>query len=680
MHIHTRNHPEAERGSVTDDLHGRLVADPYRWLENTAARQTRDWVAAQDQLWFTHAATLTDRYRFRRRVAELSEVGVTGVPAWRGDRRFFERRGARQDHQVVIMAGPEGDRVLVDPMAIDPSGRTTLDAWQASPDGRLLAYQTSSGGAEQGTLRLLDVSSGGPVGRPIEDCHYSPVAWLPGSDSFYYVSSGRLMLHRVGAGDDAVVLGEPAGYGLDLSRDGRWLVVSASRGTSNDLWLADLSLGSLDRPRFTEVQRETDARSVITVAADGRLYAVTTLGADAGRICVGDPHRPHADHWRQLVPEQPGSPLSHLAFVQGAAERPLLIVGRTVDGIAELGVHDRRSGARVGEVPLPGAGTVGSVGTRPEGGPEAWFDYTDSVTPTAVYRFDACSGRAELWDRPPGVDSTPPVELHRLRCRSADGTEVGIVVHTPVHDQLGPAPQPRPMILYGYGGFGQSVIPTYSAFSLAWVEAGGAFASVGLRGGAERGEAWHRAGMRAAKHNVFDDFVAAAEKLINDGWTSAEQLGGFGESNGGLTVGAVLTRRPELFAAVACSSPVLDMVRYERSGRGADWAVEYGSAADPEQLDWLLGYSPYHHVTEGIDYPAVLFTVSADDARVDPMHARKMCAALQHASTGTGPVLLRSTEGVGHSGGSVRSGVGLAADLLAFLAAHTGLSAPAGEP
>lgn len=676
MHTQTRNYPEAERGTVVDDHVGRSVADPYRWLEDTSDPRTSRWVSAQAELWFSHAATMPDRYRFRRRVAELSRVGMIGVPTWRGTRQFYERRTAAQDQPVLMITDGDEERVLVDPMALDPSGRTTLDTWHVSPDGRLLTFQVSRGD-ERGTLHLVDIATGEPIGSPIDDCRFSPVAWLPDSRTFYFVRSRRLMLHRVGSADDQVVLADPAAYGLELSHDGRWLIVSAGHGTSNDLWLADLTLAEPEHPVLVEVQRGVDARSALTVGPDGRLYAVTTLGADAGRICVGDPRRPRPEHWRDLVAEQPAAPLSHLAFLDGPDRRPLLLVGRTVDGISELAVHDRETGARLRDVPLPGLGTVGSLSTQPAGGHEVWFDYTDSTTPTAVHRYDARTGRTTLWAHPPGADTTPPIEVHRLSCRSADGTEITLVVHAPVHDhdQIRPAERsPRPTILYGYGGFGQSLIPTYSDFALAWVEAGGVYATANLRGGAERGEAWHRAGMRAAKQNVFDDFLAAAEKLINDGWTAPDRLGVFGESNGGLTVGAVVTRRPELFAAAVCSSPVLDMARYERSGHGPDWVAEYGSAADPEQLAWLLSYSPYHHVIEGTGYPAVLFTASADDPRVDPMHARKMCAALQHATTGTGPVLLRMTDGVGHTGGSVSSGVGLAADVLAFFAAHTGLT------
>jgi prolyl oligopeptidase len=237
--------------------------------------------------------------------------------------------------------------------------------------------------------------------------------------------------------------------------------------------------------------------------------------------------------------------------------------------------------------------------------------------------------------------------------------------------------RPRPTILYGYGGFGLPLTPTYSSFALAWVEAGGVFATANLRGGGEEGEQWHRDGMLDRKQNVFDDFVAAAEKLIDDGWTTPAQLGICGESNGGLLVGATLTQRPDLLAAAVCSAPLLDMVRYEGSGLGPAWTGEYGSASDPDQLPWLLAYSPYHRVQQDVDYPAVLFTVFSGDSRVDPLHARKMCAALQRATGGDRPILLRTEGDVGHGARAVSRAVSLATDMLAFLAAHTGLELPA---
>jgi prolyl oligopeptidase len=321
-------------------------------------------------------------------------------------------------------------------------------------------------------------------------------------------------------------------------------------------------------------------------------------------------------------------------------------------------------------VPLPGLGTLGPLAVRPTGGHEVWFTYTDSVTPTAVYRYDARTGETTPWAAAPGTAALPEIAAQQVTVTSADGTPVRMVVLARPADDAGP----RPTILYGYGGFGLPLTPSYSSFVLAWVEAGGVFATAQLRGGGEEGQEWHRAGMLGCKQNVFDDAVAAAERLVADGWTTSAQLGICGESNGGLLVGAVVTQRPDLVAAAVCSAPLLDMVRYERSGLGPQWTAEYGSAADPAQFETLLAYSPYHRVQSGVAYPAVLFTVFDGDSRVDPWHARKMCAALQWATAGPGPVLLRRESEVGHGAQATSRAVALAGDMLAFLAVHTGLT------
>lgn len=684
-------YPPAERQEVVEHLHGRPVHDPYRWLEDPESPSTLSWLAAQDELFSGHAATLVGRERLRGRGAELADTGSITAPMWRGDRRFTLRRAAGQEHAALCTAqGEEPERVLIDPTELDPTGLTTLDAWQPDLEGRLLAYQVSTGGTEQSRLYVLDVETGQVIDGPIDRCRYSPVTWLAGGKAFFYVRqvaqtgpARRVYLHTVGdsASGDVSVFGsdrdEVASLGLGISHDGRWLAISSSPGTAprNDLWLADLSTGDPARPDLRPVQEGLDARSVLVVGRDERLYVVTDLKAPRVRLCVSDPTEPSApENWHDLVPEDPAAVLSDFTILDGPElARPVMLVTWIRHAIGEISVHDLATGERLGEVPLPGAGSVGPLSARSDGGHEAWFTYTDTVTPGVVWHYDARTGETSLWAAAPGSVTVPEVETTQISCTTPDGSPVRVTVIGRAWDG-----GPRPTLLYGYGGFGVTLTPSYAADALTWVEAGGVLAIAHLRGGGEEGLDWHRAGMLKHKQNVFDDFLAAAEKLISDGWTTPDRLGIWGESNGGLLVGAALTQRPDLFAAAVCSAPLLDMVRYEKFGLGASWRGEYGTAEDPEQFRWLLAYSPYHHVRTGVDYPATLFTVFGGDSRVDPLHARKMCAAMQAATAGDRPILLRHQVDVGHGPMAASLSLELAADMLAFIAAHTGLTTPKG--
>ncbi|MEU7896436.1 prolyl oligopeptidase family serine peptidase [Nonomuraea sp. NPDC049152] len=677
-------YPAARRDEIVENLHGTPVPDPYRWLEDPDDPEVKGWLLAQEELF---RAQVEPR-RFKERIAELLRSGSVGVPAWRGERHFFSRRTPDQEHAVYYVVDADGtERALIDPMAIDPSGLTTLDAVQPDKEGRLLAYQISVGGDEESSLYIIDVTTGARIEGPIDRCRYSPIAWLPGGEAFYYVRRlpstevpegesqfhRRVYLHRVGASteDDVMIFGDGMKmtnyYGVSVSRDGRWLQISASEGTAprNDLWVADLSSSPAERPELTVVQEGVDAQTGLVFGRDGRVYVHTDRDAPRARVCVADPADPSV--WTDLIPEDPEAVLTDFAVLDDL-ERPVMLVGWTRHALSEISLHSLETGEKIGEVPTPGLGTIGGISERPEGGHEAWFGYTDNTTPPTIQRYDAVTGETTLWAASPGAVEVPPVKTSQVVYQSKDGTDVHMLVIEPV-DREGP----RPTILNGYGGFGISMTPGYSASVLAWVEAGGVYAIAGLRGGGEEGEDWHRAGMLANKQNVFDDFHAAAEHLIDTGVTTSSRLAISGGSNGGLLVGAALTQRPDLYAAVACSAPLLDMIRYELFGLGATWNVEYGSAEDPTQFPWLWAYSPYHHVREGESYPATLFTVFQSDTRVHPLHAWKMCAALQQAQAGDAPIVLRNETEVGHGARSVSRTVDLAADQLTFLAKHTGL-------
>jgi len=675
-------YPAARRQDVVDTLHGVEVADPYRWLEDPSSDETVRWSDAQDALVRRYLDELPGRDALQARLQELQEAGLATIPALRGERAFFMRRGAGQEHPVLVVREGDAERVLIDPSVLSEDDTTTLDGWVPSIEGDRLAYWLSEGGDEESSLRVMDVASGEVVEGPVGRTRYCPLAWLPGGEEYYYgrrlpadaVPEGedrfhrRVWRHRVGGGpaNDELVFGEGRDkteyHSLDVSLDGRWLLVGASPGTAprNDLYIADLAGDGVLRP----VQEGVDAETVGGVERDGRLWLRTNLDASRFRIVVADPARPEPDAWRDVVPES-DAVLEGFALTDGA-----VVVASTRHAVGRVAVHDRATGAFRAEVELPGFGSVLGVSSRPEGGDDAWIGWTDFTTPPRVYRYAVPTGALELWMDAPGEVDTKGVVTTQDVYRSKDGTEVRMFV---LHREGVERDGQRPTILYGYGGFNISLTPEYSAAINAWVEQGGVYAIANLRGGSEEGEAWHRAGMREHKQDVFDDFAAAAERLVETGWTSPERLGISGGSNGGLLVGAALTQRPELFGAVVCSAPLLDMVRYERFGLGETWNDEYGRADDPTEFGWLYGYSPYHHVAPGTRYPAVLFTVFESDTRVDPLHARKLCAALQSATASGRPVQLRQERKVGHGARSVRRSVELAVDTLSFMAAQLGL-------
>ena len=719
----TLAYPGARADDLVEQLHGRPVADPYRWLEDAASDETAAWSAAQDALYAGWRSTLAQRTAgtafaegtLDARLAALLGAVAVGTPAWRGQRCFLTRREPCAEHGVVLVPEPDPDRpgtrrerVLVDPIALDPTGGTTLDSWQPSKEGDLLAYQVSTGGTEESVLRVLDVVTGAVVDGPVDRARYSPIAWVPGGEAFYYVRRlapellapderafhRRVWLHRVGTDPrtDVEVFGAGRDlstyYGVSVSRDGRWLLVSASVGTAprTDVWVADRTAPADGAPAFREVAVGLDAEVGAWIGRDGRLYVHTDLDAPRGRLVVTSPADPGPATWRTLLPEDPDAVLEHVAILDGgggSTAPTMLLASWRRHAVSELARHDAVTGERLGDVPLPGLGSVSGLVTRPEGGPEVWFGYTDHVTVPAVHRFSGDTGEVGLWASPPGrVPDVADVVVRRIVATSADGTAVRafVVARSDALDPAGRPLAPAPAVLYGYGGFQISMDPSYSAATLAWVEAGGVYVVANLRGGGEEGEAWHRAGERGAKQHVFDDFFAVAERLVDDGWTTPDRLACWGGSNGGLLVGAAVTQRPDLWAAAVCSAPLLDMVRYQLFGLGRTWSDEYGDVAVPEELGWLLGYSPYHRVRAGVAYPAILFTVFEGDTRVDPLHARKTAAALQAATSAPPderPVLIRRETGVGHGGRALSRTVALTAEQLRFVADRTGLVAAA---
>ncbi len=677
--------PPARRGPDAELLHGEQIADPYRWLESDGP-ETRAWTALENARTRAVLDAVPDRERFGPRLRELLGIGLLGVPWPVGERVFYEMRAAG-DRQMVLYVRERGARrALVDPNALDPDGLVTLDWWYPSPDGLLVAYGLSRGGTEMSTLHVVEVATGRQLPDVIPHTQRARVAWS--ADGFYYtvhpqpgtVPSGdehyyrRVRYHRLGddPSTDPLVFGEGLAketlLGMDADAKGRWVVLSAAEGwTRNDLYLLGREPGS-DGPRV--MIEGADGLSLPTVAR-GRIWIRTNVLCPNYRIVVADPDAP--DQWRTVVPE------SEWPIESFDVTRTHVVVHTLVNAVSRLSIwsHDgiwQRDVALDPFVALLDRPPVRSPAADPE---SERFGYTvDSFTrPAVAYVGDAGTGRSEVVAELAAPNGSDPasVAVEQQWFSSRDGTPVPMFL---VHRRDVRPTGDVPTILNGYGGFNISRTPAFSGAVAAWVEAGGLYVVANLRGGAEFGERWHRTGMRGNKQNVFDDFISAGAALVASGWTAREHLGISGGSNGGLLVGAAMTQRPDLFGAVACAVPLLDMLRYQHFLIARFWIAEYGSAEDPEQFRWLRAYSPYHNTRAAVRYPAVLLTTAEGDSRVDPGHARKMAALLQwlQRDDPDALTLLRVDHDAGHGVGKpLGKQVEDSADQLAFFASTLGL-------
>jgi len=656
-------YPPTRVEGVVDVLHGERVADPYRWLEDGDAPDVAEWTAAQNALTERWLAASPARAAIRARLETLLQIGTLGCPQPARGRYLYQRREGRQNQPVLYVRegvrGPE--RVALDPNALDAAGTTALDWYYPSDDGRRLAYGVSEHGSEESVLRVLDLDTLAPLADVVPRTRACSLAWLPDASGFYYtrypgpgtVPADETQYHRavffhaLGTDPDAdPLVFRPAEKehwpGVSLSPDGRWLVVVVARTfDQTDLWLVDR-----EAPDAAPVAVARDLpASFDGQVAHGRLFVRTNLEAPTFGLYAVDPERPERERWTTLVAPRPGMVLEGatvtgrglaLNWLEGAVSR------------LELATHD---GGPLGEVALPGVGSVYGLGAEWDGD-ELFYGFSSYAEPPGVHRVALAGGEAaprqELWERVEADVDPSRYEVRRVRYASKDGTPVSMFL---VHRRGLVRDGANPAYLTGYGGFNVSMTPGFSRSLLLWLELGGVVAVPNLRGGGEYGEEWHQQGMLARKQNTFDDFVAAAEWLVAEGYTRPARLAAAGGSNGGLLMGAVLTQRPDLFRAVVVQVPLLDMLRYHRFLIARLWIPEYGDPGQAEHFRWLRAYSPYHAVKDGTPYPAVLLATAASDTRVDPMHARKMAARLQAATGSDRPVLLRLEERAGHGAG-----------------------------
>ena len=679
------------REPVQEQIHGVTLEDPYRWLEDGESPEVRAWSRAQTERAEQVIAALAGHDELRARITTLLRIGAVEPPVVvgpeGGPRRYFRRVQAPDQDQpvLVVREGVEGpDRVLLDPNALSTDGTVALDWWAPSWDGRLLAHGLSERGSEDSTLRVMDVETGRdlPDTEVITRARYATIAWLADGSGFFYsrypeegtVPAGEeryrrfIYEHRIGRDPalDPLVFG--AGRDLtdmpliEISPGGRWLLCMVHMGWSRrELHLKDLSKGP--GAPFVPIAVPETSGSYDAVVRDDHLLVRTNEGAPTYRLFRVDPERPERRSWREILP---------------ASEDVLASVNEIGGEILAVYIRDARSvlrrfsadGAPRGEIALPTLGTVqGFFGAHSSR--EAFFDFTSFAIPSRVHRVDLDSGEDTIWAEVRAPIDPEAFVVEQERATSRDGTTIPMFV---TRRRGVPRDGTAPALLTGYGGFSQSQMPAWNGARYAFLERGGVHVLANLRGGGEYGEAWHRAGMLESKQNVFDDAVAAAEHVVATRLSSPDRLAIMGGSNGGLLVGAAVTQRPDLFRAAVSLVPLLDMVRYHHFLIARLWVPEYGSADDPEQFRWLHAYSPYHHVDQGVAYPALLLATAESDTRVDPLHARKMAALVEWATASEHPVLLRIEDKAGHGAGKpISKRIDEAALVYGFLSWQLGM-------
>lgn len=649
--------PKADPKVFTETIHGETVTDPWRHLEDGENPEVRAWADAQNERTRAAIDARPARTALRSRLEQLVAIGRLRSPQVFGNRIFYSKRTALENQSVLyVRDGFLGSgRRLIDPNTLSTDGTVALDWWHPSPDGSKVAYGTSEGGSEQSTLRVIDVeNTGRQFAEAIPRTRAAAVAWLPDQTGFYYtaypapgtVPKGeenyhrRVFFHKLETSieDDRQVWADPRAKedwpNIDLSRDGRWLILQVHRGWSqNDVFIQDLQEGG----KWVPIAKGLDANTSATVH-EGTVYLLTNHKAPRYRIVTCAPTETDPENWKDLVPEGEG-PIRDFQIAGGK-----LALHELKDAMSRVRIVGL-DGQGSSTVDLPEQGTVWSLHADPTRN-DLVFDFTSFFKPTSLYRCRLDEGSVREFEKLEAPVDPAKFEWTQVRYASKDGTQIPMFIL-----RMKGISGPRPTILSGYGGFNAAMTPAFMPGAVVWLERGGAFAIPNLRGGGEFGEPWHQAGMLGRKQNTFDDFIAAAEWLVREKVAAPGQLGIEGGSNGGLLVGAALTQRPELFRAVVCSVPLLDMVRYTKFQIARLWIPEYGDPSKPADFKWLHAYSPYHRVKDKTPYPAVLLLTAERDTRVDPMHARKMCARLQEASTSGKPVMLRFEKKAGHGAG-----------------------------
>lgn len=668
-------YPETKKVSHIDEYWGEEIEDPYRWLEDDHAADTKDWVSAQNEVTFGYLEQIPFRDKLRDRLEEVWNYEKVSAPFVYGEYTYYYKNNGLQNQSVLYRKkGEEGqEEIFLDPNKLSEDGTTSLAGTAFTKDGKLFAYSVSVAGSDWRDMYVMDTESKDLLKDEITDAKFTGISWK-GDEGFYYSSyeapggsklsamtnNHKLYFHRLGTpqSEDVLVFGDdesPRRYvGGDVTEDGRYLIISAANSTTgNELFFMDF-----DHPQngIVPIVEDMENSHYVLTSKDNSLYIHTNLNAPHNRIIRIDISNPRLAQGQEVIAETEN-------VLDASTAGGKIFASYLKDAITEIKQFDL-AGREERTVALPGIGSAGGFSGKASED-YLYYSFTSYINPTTIYKYDIASGTSDLYVKPEVKFDPELYESNQVFYQSKDGTKIPMIITYKRGIELN---GDNPTMLYAYGGFGISLTPSFSIANAVWLENGGVYAVPNLRGGGEYGEKWHLAGTKLEKQNVFDDFIAAAEYLISEGYTSSERLAISGGSNGGLLVGAVMTQRPELAQVAFPAVGVLDMLRYHQFTAGAGWAYDYGTADDSEEMyRYLKNYSPVHNLKSGTAYPATLVTTADHDDRVVPAHSFKFAAQLQEAHEGSNPVLIRIETNAGHGAGKPTSMIlDEAADKFAF--------------
>jgi prolyl oligopeptidase len=657
-------YPETRKGEVVDNYHGTKVADPYRWLEDDMSEETRAWVKAQNEVTFAYLESIPFRNKVKERMTEVLDYPKMGLPFKEGEHYFYTYNTGLQNQDIIYVRDqPDGEGVVfLDPNKFSEDGTVAISAVSVSNDHRYFAYGISRGGSDWNEFYVKEIDTGRDLEDHLQWIKFSGIGWQ--GNGFYYTrydkpaegdelkaenKNAKIFYHRVGTSqeEDFLVHEDPVhpdlGFSVEVSEDEQYIFLYATESTSGNA-LAFRKAGN-EKGEFNWLDRDFDNEYVVIGNKDRMIFVRTNLDAPRYKLIGIDLEHPGKENWVDIIPEDEKNVLESATLAGGK-----IIVTYLQDAYNIARVYNL-DGSVIHDIKLPGIGSLGGISAKMKE-KTAFYSFSSFNYPSTIFKYDLETNTSSLYYAPEVDFDASDYETQQIFFESKDGTMVPMFI---VHKKGLELTGKNPTLLYGYGGFNVTYSPSFSTIRSLWLEQGGIFALANIRGGGEYGEEWHKAGTVLQKQNVFDDFIAAAEYLIKQNYTSQSKLAIYGGSNGGLLIGAVINQRPDLFAVAVPMVGVMDMLRFHKFTIGRYWTVDYGSSEDPEEFKYLLGYSPLHNISEDLEYPAVLVTTGDHDDRVVPAHSFKYIATLQEKYHGENPVMIRINTDAGHGAGKPMS-------------------------